>query len=887
MDIATRDKLCCDIINQYLFDNVWNEPVSEYRINVHPQPIKMQSVSGSFQTTDGNILLPTTNESYYIWYMKYSDVNIGLGFNTCEWYDSVSVCNDFNTLIHAYLVTGEVLPKHSVYFRYNRSRSIVFIAIKKRAFNLQANASKINSLYLTIYYDSDVANTAKVFSIYVDSRANIRPLQRQLDIFLRGLTNDSQLLVFRDCIEITNGIIPITDYGVWYDYIIDKNIVAKIDIDIGNNSEDPVFLSARDRVWKQLIHIPKAKNPNNEVYTHNTCDIFIRNKDKPSTYGKYLHRVSSTGRTVSQVTHNDLAIPLFIIDAYRDYLQTQNVSIHLIVRKHDKDNVLIPNKEYIDLLYSESHTDKQIVDILTGKGPDYLPFWQASNLEQSTYVKMMFDTPDDYATTENVHEYIDALGYYNTVNLLCRHVIDTTVTDGYTGVINYPLPLMFLGLKVLPLIYINGKLLSANYYSYESLIDSNICKVTISRSIYVRPGDVITAIMHLTENNDIYVFTPRSNNLTMRISYNTPQVYQVLDTDLIRSINRSTTNSYKLCGRYSNIYTVVEMTDDYFEIAFNTAYIGKTFIISNVNASYLKTYDLAEYTTTGKTIAIPMQLPSTTDRDVQVPVLGTPTVSVYLNRNYLVEGIDYAINRLYDADDNIAISEIVIQSMDNFNPTGSDTLTVLYNAASIDDSSKGFSIQDKLYDETPINLVYDKLTTVHVDGTLVRNYDNHKTYIQLPAETYGEGSVFEIRTTVPKVVHDFLNNYTRNNDYERIALLNRYFGGIMPEDPGLLVLERKHRIYSVFLNNFINDLKSGKIEVVYDPDINRMAEFIRPYLYLKNMDICYGDNDQRFIDYYPQYVNYEVDAKLKKVIDLFIKIYMPKNIDPTMEVVYE
>jgi hypothetical protein len=242
---------------------------------------------------------------------------------------------------------------------------------------------------------------------------------------------------------------------------------------------------------------------------------------------------------------------------------------------------------------------------------------------------------------------------------------------------------------------------------------------------------------------------------------------------------------------------------------------------------------------------------------------------------------------LYDANDNIAISEIVIQSMDNFNPTGNDTLTVLYNAASIDDSSKGFSIQDKLYDETPINLVYDKLTTVHVDGTLVRNYDNHKTYIQLPAETYGEGSVFEIRTTVPKVVHDFLNNYTRNNDYERIVLLNRYFGGIMPEDPGLLVLERKHRIYSVFLNNFINDLKSGKIEVVYDPDINRMAEFIRPYLYLKNMDICYGDNDQRFIDYYPQYVNYEVDAKLKKVIDLFIKIYMPKNIDPTMEVVYE
>lgn len=41
MDTEARDQLCCDIINQYLFDNVWNEPVSEYRVNVHPQLIKI------------------------------------------------------------------------------------------------------------------------------------------------------------------------------------------------------------------------------------------------------------------------------------------------------------------------------------------------------------------------------------------------------------------------------------------------------------------------------------------------------------------------------------------------------------------------------------------------------------------------------------------------------------------------------------------------------------------------------------------------------------------------------------------------------------------------------------------------------------------------------
>ena len=58
-------------------------------------------------------------------------------------------------------------------------------------------------------------------------------------------------------------------------------------------------------------------------------------------------------------------------------------------------------------------------------------------------------------------------------------------------------------------------------------------------------------------------------------------------------------------------------------------------------------------------------------------------------------------------------------------------------------------------------------------------------------------------------------------------------------------------------------------------------------LFRSGMDLVYRtDNDQRFIDYYPQYVNYAVDPATKKVIDAYIQALMPKNVDPTMEVVY-
>ena len=889
MDTEARDQLCCNIINQYLFDNVWNEPVSEYRINIHPQLVKTSSVSGSFQAIDSTIYLPTTDEPYFVWYMKYSDTNIGLNLDKGKWYDTTTICNEFNTLIHAYIVNGVMLPKGSVYIRYNYAKSIIFIAVKKRAFNLYGNIDLINKLYLTIYYDSDIPNDVKVLSIYVDNRNAIRSMQEQVERFIRstGIRDDKQLIVFKNGIEITNGIVPITDYGVWYDYIVDKNIVGKVDIKIGNNSEDPVFLSSKDNVWKQLVHIPKSVNPNNSVITHNTCDIFIRNEDDP-TFGLYLHRVTSTGRTVSQVTHSDMGIPLFIIDAYRDYLATQNVSIHLVLRKHDKNNVLIPNAEYIDLLYSDVHTDEDIVNILTGKGPEYLPFWRADNLEASEYVKMMFDTPEQFATVENISRYVDTFGYYNTVNLLCKRIIDTIVTDGYTGSITYNLPLMFLGLNVLPIVYLNGKMLLTKYYTYVSTPDSNTCKITISNEIYVRQGDLISVIFNLTDNNFTYKVQPTRSQLTYTIAYDNPTVYEIVSTDMVKGVNSKSNIAYKLCRRLGNIYTLNTNSNGTVNITFNDGVIGRTFIIENSNASYIKTYQLNEYTNSGKTIAIPITTTVTDTIDDNIPILGYKSLSVYLNRDYLVPGIDYFVNEIKDESGNIAVSELVIQTMDSFVEGDDDVLTVIYSVADTDDCSVGFSIQDKLYDETPINLVYDRLTTVHVDGSLERSTEYHKTYTTIPTNKYREGSVFEIKTVTPKVIHDFLSGYNKSNDTNRIALLNRYFANKKPVDPDVLIMETKHRIYSTFLNNFIQDILAGKIEVVYDPDINRMNSVIRPYLYLKDMDLVFkANNDQRFLDYYPQYINYEIDTTIKPVIDLYVKTYMPKNLDPTMEVVYE
>jgi hypothetical protein len=273
------------------------------------------------------------------------------------------------------------------------------------------------------------------------------------------------------------------------------------------------------------------------------------------------------------------------------------------------------------------------------------------------------------------------------------------------------------------------------------------------------------------------------------------------------------------------------------------------------------------------------------DSENDVPIFGCDHLSVYLNGVYLVEGIDYGISHVVDNDGYVVGNELIIQTMDHFN-FENDIVTVYYATSTVEDRSKGFVIDDKLYDETPVNLYFENLSTVHVDGKLVTDSTYYGTYSVVPENTYPQGSIWEIKTAIPRLIKELLSSFDSNVDREKIEIMNEYFYRIRPTDPPIIVLNDKHRIYSVFVNRFIHDFLNGVVEIIDDPDVRRMSEAITPYLRLKEADLCYGKNDQRFIDYYPQYYNYDVDPHLKSVIDAFIGMYMPENVDPTNKVVY-
>ena len=888
-----RDRICCTAINSYLFDKVWNEAVSEYRINIKPYLLKKSSVTGSFSVLDANIILPSTSESYFIYAISPDKFLPGLRLPTTEWVDLATILTKYRTLLHVYTHTGKMLHKSGVYLRYNRSRSMIYMAIRKQMIQRLDVLDELDNIFITVYYDSDIENSITVVSFCANTKKWASSFQQIMQDALDKVQRECTCTIYKNGEEYPGVEVPAFTYNDWIDIVVDENISFAFDVELTETSENYSFLSIKDNTWKQLIHIPKELNPDNKVITHNTCDIYVRRKYEP-IYGRYLHR-ATYGRTVTQVTHNDFGIPLFILDTYRDRIDTEEITLHIKVRIHDKDNTLIRDASYIDLLYK--HSDLDIVNILVGNGPITEPykskwstdlnFWLAANLESSKYVEMMFDTPN-LATLEHMRDYVEALGFYQVVNLLCHRIHDTVVTDAYKGSLRYPLPVLYVGYSVFPVVYLNGRKIYSDLISYTLNTDDYTCTVTIDPSVATKVGDKLSVIFYISGDSSIVEFTPSAVSLSATIPYTDMHVYRrvrSIDVGGVRSVGSTSTYVYEELSRTNSDYLVVDNDDGTASVVLSPTYIGSTIVIQPVYCTYRSTYNLASYTSNGLPISIRLEGKKYESSET-LPILNYSNMSVYLNGDYLVKGIDYLVCPIRDTQDKIAYYELELQTMDHFLEGEQDILDIIINVAEVEDISKGYVIDDIIRDETPVNLYFPNISTVHVAGRLERSIDYQGLTIQLPAGKYKTGDIFEVQTSVPSLVKNFITKWINNTDLERIDVLNKYFYDDDPVHKDVLVLEDQHRIYSTFMSVLLYNVATETIGIAVDPDVNRMEEQIQQFTYLKAMDLCYDETlDLRFIDKYPQYVNYEVTPSLKRVIDNLIYLFMAKNSTPTLEVV--
>ena len=878
--MTETERAICTALNTFCFLKIWNEPLSEYRVNFRPYIMSKVSRNGTISVNGISKTLPRDNEPFYLYSIPTDLFRNAFWLPHLEWIDGITLCNEYNILLHAYTEKGVMFHAKECYLMLLPAENAYILAITRRNMLASCKHADADKIYVTIYKDSDRANDTIIHSHMVPQNDKNGTYRTNIGRIYDAIEDKSKVLIYVNGYETELNNFNELQYGDFIDIIEDRNIITSFELDCTDNTKYWTYYSDMDELEKLIVHMPKELNPEQKVLTHNTCDFFIRRKE-PVVFkeeGLYVHRTAE--RSISQITHQDFSVPVFIIDAYRDTLVTQNVKIKVIVRQHDKDNILVRDKNYIDMLYTQE--DDVIVDCLAGRVAKAPKFWLAANLEASVYVSMMFDIPDTI-TPENMYHYVEGLGYYHTISLLCQRVSDYKVTDLFHNFMAFKKPYLFKDKAIYPIIYHNGYKIHNDNLIMSQNMDEGVDITFLNNTFNV--GDDIAIEMFIDGSRQINTFVPTNTNFTITVPYTDYICYRKENNYPIEllGVDYKSYDSYKKITTWTGVATVrVDLSANTTTFVFSPTMFNKTFVIQNkycVRPLRL-TGLIREKINRGDSLAFNLEARDT-DGNI-VPILEPQSIQVFLNGRYLINHLDYNLSRVEAPNGNICMYQLVIQNKSYLLGEDQDTFEVYVTSAEVEDTSFGFVKNNKIIHSSNkiLALWFDNISTSHIEGRLELGLVNKSTHMEVP-DRYRQGAPYEISTRLPTLVKDFVDMYHDNDDFARMVELNEYFYGIKPSLEGMIILPYSHEIYSVYLNTIIRDIIHGTFDIAYDPDIPRLLKQVIPYDYLKNFDNVFKnttDIDITYTDIFPTYSEWGgVDVKKVQLIHAMVKLLLPED----------
>lgn len=871
------ERIISSSLNLFCFLNIWNEPHSEYRVNIKPTMITDHSKTGVVNINGRRVELPTLNEPYYIYSISKSHFRNAFELPTMEWYRGDRLCNDHGIVLNVYTEQGRMCSLGEVHITMFSNEHSYILAVSKNMLSKLCNHVDSDKIYVTIYKDSDIANKITAYPYKVPSNDINGTYRINIATKLTEINDPSRVIVYINGYQSTITSYTTIQPGDIVDIIHDENIIFDYTIDLTDIDKHRIYYSEMDKMSKLLVHTPKYLNPDNKVLTHNTCDFYIqrKNPEKYATEGLYVHRTAPI--SVSQVTHQDFSIPTFIVDAHRDYLDTQDILLRVVVRQHDKDNLLIRDKNYIDLLYTQD--DNTIIDCIMGKVKNAPEFWKAAVLESSVYVGMMFTAPRTISE-ENMYYYIEGLGYYHVISLICQRVFTSYITDLWGNVMICPKPYLFAERSIYPIVYHNGSKIHNDRLSIVNSPEGGFT-VNFLDNVYT-PGDVIDVEMFLDGTRQVYDFTVTESNRILSIGYDDYVIYEEIPISIpVEGYNTAYTKKYRKLTSFTGVVSVEFLENKITQFTFSIDTIGKTFIVQNKYCVRPLSVDsiVRQQISIGKTIAINLETMS--DKFRPVPVLEPQSVQLFINGRYLVNNLDYYVADIRQNDD-VCMHQLIIQNM-SYLTGNDDTVELIITSAEVEDQSFGFLKNDTITytGDKKLALWFKNISTSHIEGLLELDLDNQSTHINVPGGKYRQGAPYEITTNIPRVVKEFIDEYHTNDDYERIQALNKYFHDIKYITEGIIVLPYSHKLYSSYCNTIIHDVINGIANISYDPDFNRLEQQLDKYQFLKKYDLVFNDAssiDLTYVDIFPTYSEYgPVDAQTYKLIHALVSLILPED----------
>jgi hypothetical protein len=776
--------------------------------------------------------------------------------NEFDWKSVESICNDKNIILDIIDHNGRMIPKSSIYIKMARTGYYVLAIRKQDTDKLQTSSV----LYINLYVDSSIPNDVSIVSHNPLINDNY---QTVLSMFT-NITDFTTYKLFIDGYLIeSDKFLSVVSVTKFIEIINDANIHSNVTIDMTNRE---TYQSNIENLIKDVVYIP-TNIVDDHFISFDTLEIYV-----VGTKGVLLP--FNDDFSVSQLTNNFFGITSSLIDNCKTFLDEDDIYLKLLWKKFD-DRASAIDTGYSLHILNEIFTDEEQEKLISDEHLPNLNIWKGSTLEYHPFNDYVFDNNlfRDYNDL-NLSKQIKALGYANFIGTIANVLgkLQVTSTSIETLIINKSV--LFTGVDLVPILYIDGKKIDQILYDIENT--ETEVKAVFHDPYSVIPGTVVR--YKLIEKYDMFghKFTPNAGNNTVTFSNDGPIVIYAKEAIESKGPNGLFDYGFTEIDSNSPLITVTNTQTDY-TVTFDTALFDKEIHIFFTNKKFVVNrfeVDISD----GSTISVePYFLDKTTlDR---LPIKYSDSFEVYLNGFYLVPDLDFVIHRS-ECDDPDIVGEffITINNLE-FLKQNTNVIEVYGTDHHVIRRDTTYVIDNKT-EITRGNLKCNEhITSIAINGKIV-DYDDLRFNKGFYDVSYPNGSVVAVTTSLPRNIKDIFASYeyTEHEDEldDMVDYIKTFYSPIIDD---IVVVPNTHSLYSSYLNTVINLLLNGTITIPFSNTITDLLTQLDDWEFIKNFDIFFKSPnkvDSRFIDFYPGYLanRFTNDMGLRLIIDRLMNYYL-------------
>lgn len=781
----------------------------EFRANVQLHSVTKRISVNSFQLYGKAYPLPT-HDPYFVFSIP---TQMFRGFHISDacrsWTRGDDYLNKLQTRLYVYDRYGKLLPLSCVYIKKTCNRT--FVIIRKDAFlacttdGIKAVDDMYLSLWINPHPDKRVTVTEWTPTYNKRDRkwsTDTVSAQNAIHALTDSPTSYNWVMVNGVQTPIASLNLRDTDY---ISVITEQDIFCKFTVTIDDNITG--YESALYEAYREILHMPKELNPTDIILTHDLIDVIIRSTDDDR--GLFQSRYDY--RSVRQITHQDFSVDRSDVDSLRDTLHASTIYAEVIVRNPVKIHHLGGDVNYIRDLYRND--DKTIVSLLRGSYVTGMDFWQASHLEQSPYVSLIFtntikEKPSDDGRIPTLPDYISALGFYNTASVIDRGV-EIGVWD--RSILVATAPSILAGRTLRPYVFVNGRKINDSEMSFRSLGDY---KIELSlRDKRLKDGDAISVLLKDYTPSPIIQHTVLESDTVVTPSTDRFFVFTLNMDGSVTPVSRST-STYR-----TDVINGTRQTTFYPQM------YQKRILVYNEDFSTHGSISLDENLQNTKSLVYVLKTPD------GLPVAHYNSLDVFINGYWAVYGVDYMVY----TDTQTGFKTLAISNRNylDLDATGNTVEWYAYSDKVVTDDFDYIIDNRLIHKQTPY-LFEPNVSEVYSEGIYLRSVADKGSYIQTKDQI--ESSVGEHVLRLPYLLYTSLPEVARLNDDARRIAISNFFKNTVPARPDQTILNKQHQVYSVWLHTLINDLARGNLSAVNDPDPVTFIKQFPTYNGLKEAD---------------------------------------------------